>query len=57
MAEKVILRDYSLPCVLVDEEYNIVYFNGDTSPYLIAARRPADLQHPAHGPAGDPLSS
>jgi two-component system CheB/CheR fusion protein len=35
VAERVILRDYSLPCVLVDEEYNIVYFNGDISPYLI----------------------
>ncbi len=35
IAERVILRDYSLPCVLVDEEYNIVYFNGDTSRYLI----------------------
>jgi two-component system CheB/CheR fusion protein len=35
IAERVILRDYSLPCVLVDREYNIVYFNGDTSKYLI----------------------
>jgi two-component system CheB/CheR fusion protein len=35
VAERVILRDYSLPCVLIDEEYNIVYFNGDTSPYLV----------------------
>jgi two-component system CheB/CheR fusion protein len=34
VAERVILRDYSLPCVLVDEEYNIVYFNGDTDRYL-----------------------
>jgi two-component system CheB/CheR fusion protein len=34
MAEKVILRDDSLPCVLVNEEYKAVYFNGDTSPYL-----------------------
>jgi two-component system CheB/CheR fusion protein len=35
IAERVILRDYSLPCVVVDEEFNIVYFNGDTSRYLI----------------------
>lgn len=35
MAEKVILRDYSLPCVLVNEDYEAVYFNGDTSPYLM----------------------
>jgi two-component system CheB/CheR fusion protein len=34
VAERVILRDYSLPCVLVDEDFNIVYFNGDTSRYL-----------------------
>jgi two-component system CheB/CheR fusion protein len=34
IAQRVILRDYLLPCVLVDREYNIVYFNGDTSRYL-----------------------
>ena len=41
VAEKVILRDYSLPCVLVDEQFNIVHFNGDTSRYLtLPAGRP-----------------
>ncbi len=35
IAERVILRDYSLPCVLVGEDYNIVYFNGDVNKYLI----------------------
>jgi len=35
IAEKVILRDYSLPCVLVNENYDIVYYNGDVSKYLI----------------------
>ncbi len=35
LAERVILRDYSLPCVLVDAENNILYFNGDTSPFLV----------------------
>jgi len=35
IAERVILRDYSLPCVLVDADYNVIYFNGDTSRYLI----------------------
>jgi len=35
VAERVILRDYSLPCVLVDEDFNIVFFNGDTSRYLM----------------------
>jgi two-component system CheB/CheR fusion protein len=34
VAEKMILRDYSLPCVVVDEEYEVVYFNGDTSLFL-----------------------
>ncbi len=34
IAERVILRDYSLPCVLVDQNFDIVYFNGDTSRYL-----------------------
>jgi two-component system CheB/CheR fusion protein len=34
VAEKIILRDYSLPCVLVDGDFNVVYFNGDTSCYL-----------------------
>jgi two-component system CheB/CheR fusion protein len=34
VAERVILRDYSLPCVLVDENFDIVYFNGDTSKYF-----------------------
>ncbi len=34
IAERVILRDYSWPCVLVDERYNIVYFSGDTGKYL-----------------------
>ena len=32
--EKLILRDYSLPCVVVDEQSNVVYFNGDTSRFL-----------------------
>jgi two-component system, chemotaxis family, CheB/CheR fusion protein len=34
LAERVILKDYSLPCVLVNEKFEILYFNGDTSPYL-----------------------
>lgn len=38
MAERVILHDYSWPCVLIDEDYNIVYFNGDTSKYLSLPR-------------------
>jgi two-component system, chemotaxis family, CheB/CheR fusion protein len=34
LAEKLILRDYSQPCVLVNEDYDVVYFSGDTTPYL-----------------------
>jgi two-component system CheB/CheR fusion protein len=34
IAQRVILHDYSWPCVLVDEEYNIVYFNGEIGKYL-----------------------
>jgi two-component system CheB/CheR fusion protein len=34
LAEELILRDYSLPCVLVNENYDIVYFNADTSRFL-----------------------
>lgn len=34
LAEDLILRDYSLACVLTDEKYDIVYFNGDTSRFL-----------------------
>jgi len=35
LAERFILREYSAPCVLVDQEYNALYFNGDTSRYLM----------------------
>jgi two-component system CheB/CheR fusion protein len=35
IAERMVLRDYSMPCVLVDDDYNIVYFNGDVNKYLI----------------------
>jgi len=35
LAEKVILEKYSYPCVLINEKYNILYFNGDTSQFLI----------------------
>lgn len=34
LVEKVILREYSVPCVLIDQVCNVLYFNGDTSPYL-----------------------
>jgi len=35
IAERVILRDDSLPCVLVGEDYSVVYFNGDVNKFLI----------------------
>jgi two-component system CheB/CheR fusion protein len=38
IAERMILRDFSWPCVLIDEEYNIVYFNGDMGTYLTLPR-------------------
>jgi len=34
LVEKLILRDYSLPCVLIDEKFDIIYYNGDTSIFL-----------------------
>lgn len=34
VVEQVILRDYSLPCVRVNREFNAFHFNGDTSRYL-----------------------
>jgi len=32
--EQMILREYSLPCVVVNSKYDIIYFNGDTSQFL-----------------------
>jgi two-component system, chemotaxis family, CheB/CheR fusion protein len=34
LAERTILRDYAPPCVLIDEEFEVLYFNGDTDKYL-----------------------
>lgn len=34
LMEHMILREYSLPCVLVNDRYDIIYFNGDTGPFL-----------------------
>jgi two-component system CheB/CheR fusion protein len=34
LAEKVVLEDYTLPCVLINENYDILYFHGRTEPYL-----------------------
>ncbi len=33
-AERLILRDYSQPCVLVNDKLDVVYFNGETSAFL-----------------------
>jgi two-component system, chemotaxis family, CheB/CheR fusion protein len=35
LAERTILQSYAPPCVLVDNKYNIVYFNGRTDMYLL----------------------
>ncbi|MGD0553069.1 MAG: CheR family methyltransferase [Sedimentisphaerales bacterium] len=34
LAERTILQSYAPPCVLVDNKYNIVYFNGKTEMFL-----------------------
>jgi two-component system CheB/CheR fusion protein len=34
LAERTILQDYAPPCVLTDEKYDVLYFNGDTDKYL-----------------------
>jgi two-component system CheB/CheR fusion protein len=34
MAERTILQEYAPPCVLVDEKFDVLYFNGDTDKYL-----------------------
>lgn len=33
-ASQYVLREYSIPCVIVDENNQVVFFNGDTSRYL-----------------------
>ena len=35
IAEKIILEKFSLPCLLINAKYDILYFNGDTSHFLI----------------------
>jgi len=34
LAERTILQEYAPPCVLVDDKFDILYFNGDTDKYL-----------------------
>jgi two-component system CheB/CheR fusion protein len=34
MAERTILQEYAPPCVLIDEKFDVLYFNGDTDKYL-----------------------
>jgi two-component system CheB/CheR fusion protein len=34
IAERTILQDYAPPCVLIDDKYEILYFNGDTDKFL-----------------------
>jgi len=34
MAERTILQEYAPPCVLVDEKFDVLYFNGDTDKFL-----------------------
>ncbi len=34
MAERTMLQEYAPPCVLVDDKFDALYFNGDTDKYL-----------------------
>jgi len=34
MAERTILQEYAPPCILVDESFDVLYFNGDTDKFL-----------------------
>ena len=34
LADKVILKHYALPCVLINQDYDILYFHGKTGKYL-----------------------
>jgi len=34
LAERMILQEYAPPCVLIDEKFDVQYFNGDTDKYL-----------------------
>ncbi len=35
LAEKLILNEYSKPCVFLNDKYDIIYFNGNTNPFLL----------------------
>ncbi|MEJ2703607.1 MAG: CheR family methyltransferase [Sedimentisphaerales bacterium] len=34
LAERIILQEFAPPCVLIDEKFDVLYFNGDTDKYL-----------------------
>jgi two-component system CheB/CheR fusion protein len=34
LAERMIMQEYAPPCVLIDEKFDVLYFNGDTDKYL-----------------------
>ncbi|MFC2107554.1 chemotaxis protein CheB [Bacteroidota bacterium] len=34
LAQNLILKDFSPPCIIINEDFEILYFNGDTSKYL-----------------------
>ncbi|HEX6296462.1 MAG TPA: chemotaxis protein CheB [Burkholderiales bacterium] len=42
-ADRVLLERYAPPCVLIDEELNVLQFRGQTGPYLEHAPGPASL--------------
>jgi two-component system CheB/CheR fusion protein len=43
LAERTILQNYSPPCVLVDDKYNILYFHGETDKYLTLPKGEPDF--------------
>jgi two-component system, chemotaxis family, CheB/CheR fusion protein len=34
IAERTIIQEYAPPCVLIDENFDVLYFNGDTSKFI-----------------------
>jgi two-component system CheB/CheR fusion protein len=40
---EIILQNYSSPCVLVDDKYNILYFHGETDKYLTPPKGEPDF--------------
>lgn len=59
MADKLVLEHYALPCVLINQNYDILYFHGKTDKYLSPPVGGACLNilKMIHGDLHQPLSS